>query len=67
MLATTSKRTGQQQTNPIRQPGQKKVEVEVAISFLKIMFDIDHRLAEHHLNNIKQVASAHKKMFERGF
>ncbi len=31
------------------------------------MFDIDHKFAEHHLNNIKQVALAHKKMFERGF
>lgn len=31
------------------------------------MFDIDHKFADPHLNNIKQVASAHKKVFERGF
>ena len=31
------------------------------------MFDIDHSYADHHLNNIKQVASTHKKVFERGF
>lgn len=47
----------------MRQPGQRKIEIEVAISFLKIMFDIDNKYAEHHLNDIKQVAIAQKKMF----
>lgn len=45
----------------------KKIEIEVAISFLKIMFDLDPSTADPHLNNIKQVALAHKKIFERGF
>lgn len=31
------------------------------------MFDIDDKFADYHLNNIKQVASSHKKVFERGF
>lgn len=37
------------------------------ISFLKIVFDLDHRLVESHLNNIKQATSWQKKMFEKGF
>lgn len=31
------------------------------------MFDVDPKYADHNLNYIKQVASAHKKVFERGF
>lgn len=31
------------------------------------MFDIDPKYADPHLNNIKQVANAHKKVFQRGF
>lgn len=31
------------------------------------MFDINPEYATCHLNNIKQVASSHKKAFERGF
>lgn len=45
----------------------KKIEVEVAISFLKILYEMDSKLVEPHLNYIKQVASSLKKMFEKGF
>jgi len=45
----------------------KKIEVEVAISFLKILYEMDSKLVESHLNYIKQVASSLKKMFEKGF
>ena len=31
------------------------------------MFDLDPSTADPHLNNIKQVALAHKKIFQRGF
>lgn len=56
------------QPQPVRsnQP-TKKIEIEVAICFLKIMFDVDPKSVEIHLNYIKQVTSALKKMFEKGF
>jgi hypothetical protein len=31
------------------------------------MFDTNPEYTSYHLNNIKQVASSHKKAFEKGF
>ena len=45
----------------------KKIDIEVAICFLKILYDIDHKTIDIHLNYIKQVTSSLKKMFEKGF
>jgi len=45
----------------------KKIEIEVAICFLKIMYDVDPKAIDIHLNYIKQVTSSLKKMFEKGF
>jgi hypothetical protein len=45
----------------------KKIDIEVAICFLKIFYDIDHKTIDTHLNYIKQVTSSLKKMFEKGF
>ena len=41
--------------------------IEVAICFLKILYDLEPRSIDTHLNNIKQVTSSLKKMFEKGF
>ena len=65
-MATNKSRNGQQAQQQ-RNPSPKKIEIDVAISFLKILFEFDPKTADHHLNNIKQVASALKKMFEKGF
>ena len=53
--------------NSQNQKAQKIIEIKFTISFLRIMFDLDPSTAGPHLNNIKQVALAHKKIFERGF
>lgn len=45
----------------------KKIDIEVAICFLKILYDIDPKAVDHHLNYIKQVTNSLKKMFEKGF
>lgn len=56
--AAQPQRTGQQ---------MKKIDIEVAICFLKILYDIDPKAVDHHLNYIKQVTNSLKKMFEKGF
>jgi hypothetical protein len=55
-------------TQPMRtgQP-MKKIDIEVAICFLKILYDIEPKTIDTHLNYIKQVTSSLKKMFEKGF
>jgi hypothetical protein len=58
--------TQTQQPN-IRQPGPRRIEIEVALSLLKIMFDINPEYTTYHLNNIKQAANFLKKGFERIF
>ncbi len=45
----------------------KKIDIEVAICFLKILYDADPKSIDTHLNYIKQVTSSLKKMFEKGF
>jgi hypothetical protein len=54
-----------QQVRPNQQ--LKKIEIEVAICFLKILYDIDPKCIDSHLNYIKQVTASLKKMFEKGF
>ena len=44
----------------------KRIDIEVAICFLKILYDLEPKAIDTHLNNIKQVSSL-KKMFEKGF
>ena len=39
----------------------------MAICFLKILYDLDPKTIDTHLNYIKQVTSSLKKMFEKGF
>ena len=53
--------------NSQNQKAQKIIEIKFTISFLRIMFDLDPSTAGPYLSNIKQVALAHKKIFERGF
>ena len=59
--------TNKTKNQPPKPQANKKIEIEVAISFLKIMFDLNPSIIDSHLNNIKQVALAHKRIFERGF
>lgn len=67
MLSGNRGKTGAQ--TPQVRPNQnlKKIEIEVAICFLKILYDVDPRCIDSHLNYIKQVTAALKKMFEKGF
>lgn len=65
-LFSTKNRAGQ--TQPQRPNQQmKKIDIEVSICFLKILYDIDPKVIDHHLNYIKQVTNSLKKMFEKGF
>ena len=56
-------------TQPMRSttPSMKRIDIEVAICFLKILYDLDPKTIDTHLNYIKQVTSSLKKMFEKGF
>ena len=66
IISSSKGRTGAPQ--PARTGQQlKKIDIEVAICFLKILYDIDHKTIDTHLNYIKQVTSSLKKMFEKGF
>lgn len=67
MLSGNRGKTGAQ--TPQVRPNQnlKKIEIEVAVCFLKILYDVDPRCIDSHLNYIKQVTAALKKMFEKGF
>lgn len=63
--STKSRVGGSQPTRPSQQ--MKKIDIEVSICFLKILYDIDPKAVDHHLNYIKQVTNSLKKMFEKGF
>ena len=67
-LMSGGARNKQAQTaQPLRAQQLRKIDIEVAICFLNILYEVDPRSIDTHLNYIKQVTSSLKKMFEKGF